>query len=569
MATRSTTSKGAWRTLLAAAGDEWRATPLYRLTLRGQDPDRIGQWGNDPRIGDAIRGAEILRGGWRIASERLPGIWPTPWAAPAPSPHFMARLHSFSWLGDLAAAPQSGQRIAELIQSWTVDFGAWHPQAWAPELTAQRLAAWLCHGRPAFEGGDAGDRPALMRSFAQQARHLMAASGDIRDPLSRIKAGLALTLVSCAGAPEADRFLDVGLELIEEACAAQFLPDGMHQSRAPEAAVETLADFLTIRDALTGRSLEPPRAMRDLIGKLAGILRYLQMGDGGVACFHGGGEGDPATIAKLLSMAAGDGRTFRIAPHSGYHRLHTGDTVLVFDAGAAPPPAYGDRAHAGCLAFEMTCGAERVIVNVGSGRELLPNWRAAGRATNGHSTLIVDDALSATFEAARKGRNAAARPTGPPGVSAKRTEDEDGAWIEAQHEGYRAEYGLIHRRTLYLSKSGTDLRGLEALARPLSAGKAAEQWRPPFAVRFHLHPSVVVERLDIGVVRLETPGGAHFRLRTDAAKMAVEDSIYLSARETPQRARQVVFYGEADPNGAGDLPPNRIRWALTRIDAVE
>ncbi|MFZ4070559.1 MAG: heparinase II/III family protein [Caulobacterales bacterium] len=558
----------AWRTLLTAAADEWRATPFYRVMLRGADADRVTQWGLDPRLGDVEKGREILAGRWRFAAEKMAGIWPLPWAAPPPSPHFAARLHSFGWLMQLnAVGPDAQDQIASLIQSWVSGFGDWHPQAWAPELVGERLFAWLCHGRAAFELGDVSNRPALLRSLGRQARHLQLAAADLREPLTRIKGGAALVLAGCAGLPDGERLAEYGVELLEEAAAQQFFSDGAHQSRAPEAIAEAMADCIAADDALVRRGVETPRLVRDLMPKLADMLRYLRLGDGTLACFHGGGEGDPATIDKLLGHVDAPARAFRIAPQSAFHRLQAGDTVLVMDVGAAPPPGFGERAHAGCLAFEMSCGPDRVFVNVGSDRRLHPHWRAAGRATNGHTTLIVDDALSAAFEASRLGR-AAARPIGPPGAQGRRADDEDGARIEAQHEGYRAEYGLVHRRVVFLDKSGADLRGVDSLARPLAAGRATEGVRIPFAVRFHLHPGVRVQRVDSRSVRLETPSGAHWRMKTDAAAVAVEESIYLSHDGLPAPSAQVVLLGEADPNGAGDAAPNRVRWAFSRVDAV-
>lgn len=560
-------SPPAWRTLLSAASDEWRATPFYRMMLGGADPDRIGQWGRDPRCGDATRGGDLAAGLWRIGSERLVGAHAIPWSAPAPSPHFKARLHGFGWLADLAATgPAADAAIADLIQSWVLGFGEWHPEAWAPELVAERLFAWMCHGRPAFEGGDVAVRPALMKSFGRQARHLQLAAGDIRDPLARIKAGATLVMAGCTGMPDGERLADLGVEILEEAAASQFFSDGGHAARSPEALMDAVADFTAADDSLARHGLETPRLVRDLVPKLAAMLRYLSLGDGRLAQFNGGGPGDAATLRALLAEQD-ETRAFRIAPQSGFHRLAAGDSVLVMDTGAAPAAAYGDRAHAGCLSFEFSTGADRLIVNVGSARDLLPSWRAAGRATNGHSTLIVDDALSAVFETTRLGR-AAARPVGPPGVHAQRIDDDDGARIDAQHEGYRADYGLVHRRSVFLDKAGMTLRGLDALARPLSAGKApAGAPRAPFAIRFHLHPDVRARRIEPTIVHLETPGGAHWRLRTDAPAVAVEDSISLSARPLPAPTKQIVLSGEADPNGSGDAAPNRVRWAFTRIDA--
>ena len=197
--------------------------------------------------------------------------------------------------------------------------------------------------------------------------------------------------------------------------------------------------------------------------------------------------------------------------------------------------------------------------------ELEPEWRVAGRATNGHSTLIVDDALSAGFEQARIGKGPA-RPVGPPVVTAKRTDDDDGAWIDAQHDGYRAEYGLIHRRTIYLDKAGRDIRGLDALARPVNQQRVSDPWRPPFTIRFHLHPRVRAELGDKGVAVLTAANGEKWRLRTDATRMRIEDSVYLGQGDGPVRTRQIVLLGNAEPNGTGDAPPNRVRWAFSRLD---
>ncbi|MES1203620.1 MAG: heparinase II/III family protein [Pseudomonadota bacterium] len=565
MAAPSRKPPGAFSKLLSAANDEWRATPFYRLTLGGADPDRIAQWGKDPRAGDPRRGEEILRGRWRIGAERLSANYRIPWSAAPPSLHFAARLHSFCWLGDVAAVGgAAGAAIADYIATWNEGFGDWHAEAWAPELTAERLFAWLCHGREAFEGGDPTMRPALMRSFGRQARHLAVAATDLSYPPARIKAGAALTLCGCTGIPDGERLLDAGVELLEEACASQFLSDGGHLSRAPEILAEALCDLIAADNALVRHAIESPKLLRDAMPKMAAMLRFLSLGDGALACFNGGGECNAATVNRAVAEFEGEMRRFTVAPQSGYHRLAAKDLALVMDCAAAPPPLYGDRAHAGALSFELSSGLDRMIVNVGSQLELDPQWRAAGRATNGHSTLVVDDALSAEFE--RVGRGAA-RPRGPAQVTAKRADDDDGARIEASHDGYRADYGLIHRRTIYIDKSGADLRGVDSLSRPMAEKKSAAPHRAPFAIRFHLHPEVNARLGEAGAALIDCPGtGGSWRLKTDAARMHFEDSVYLGAPDGPQRTRQIVLSGAADPNGTGDGPPNRVRWAFTRVD---
>jgi len=523
-------------------------------------PDRIVRYAEDPRVGDAERGRELGRGVWRIGAERIAGEHALPWRAKAPSRHFEARLHSFSWLADLAAVgPSAHARIGELVDAWVREFGEWDDLAWDPELTAERVFAWLSWGRPAFEHGDPAQRSALLRSLARQARLLMLAESELSERhLGSIKAGAALAIAGAAGLPDGERLLAQGEELLIEACAKQFFLDGGHLSRSPEALAEAFFDFVAARDALG----DPPPILRDTLPKLANMLRMLRLGDGGLGCFHGGSEGNAPAIDAALTRVHGEVRPFQFAQHTGYQRLEAGALRALFDVGGAPPLAFSERAHASALAFELSSERERLIVNVGADRDLEPAARAAARATNGHSTLILDDALSATLEEPRRGKGNA-RLSGPNLDDVRRSSDESGITIQGRHDGYRAQFGLLHRRYIFVDHEGRNLRGIDELIRPTRHKGPAPKKPIPFVARFHLHPDVRARLVEHQMALLETPGGQRWRLRTDAPEIAIEPSIYWGGAN-PRESHQITLSGEADPMGHGLAPPNRIRWALAR-----
>jgi uncharacterized heparinase superfamily protein len=543
--------------------EHWRANPFHRMRLGDATPDRIERWGNDPRVGDAERGREIGRGIWRIAAERLAGEHARPWLPKHPSRHFTARLHSFSWLIDLAAVgPSAHKRIAELIDSWIAEHGEWDELAWDPELTAERVFAWLCWGRAAFEQGDPEARAALLRSTARQVRLLLVAENELSERhLGSLKAGAALILAGAAGFPEAERLAEQGEEMLLEACAKQFFPDGGHLSRAPEASLEALCDLVAATEALA----EPAPIITETLPKLANMVRLLRLGDGSLGCFQGGSESSAATIDAVLARVRGEVRAFTFAQHSAYQRLEAGGTRVLFDVGSAPPLSYSERAHAGALAFELSSDTERLIVNIGASRELEPAGRMAARTTNGHSTLIVADALSANFEEPRRGKGPA-RLTGPELDDVRRSSDESGVTVQGRHDGYKEKYGLLHRRYLFLDAGGVNLRGIDELIRPMKLKTPAPKAPIPFVARFHLHPDVRARLIDRQTALLETPMGQKWRLRTDAPDVAIEASIYWGGKIVPREALQIVLSGEADPMGHGLAPPNRIRWALTRAN---
>jgi uncharacterized heparinase superfamily protein len=543
--------------------EPWRANPFHRMRLGEATPDRVAKWGADPRVGDAERGREIGRGLWRIAAERLAAEHALPWLPAHPSRHFTARLHSFAWLVDLAAVgPSAHRRIADLIDAWIEEHGEWDELAWDPELTAERLFAWLCWGRPAFEHGAPERRAALLRSAARQARLLLLAQNELSERhLGSIKAGAALVLAGAADFPEAERLAEQGEEMLIEACAKQFYPDGGHLSRSPEATAEAFYDLIAAYDAMA----EPAPILNEMLPKLANMLRMLRLGDGRLGCFHGGSEGSAASLDAALARSAGELRGFQFATHMAFQRLEAGPLRVLFDVGGAPPLAYSERAHASALAFELSSENERLIVNVGAARELEPAGRMAARATNGHSTLIVADALSATLQEPRRGRGPA-RLSGPALDDVRRSSDESGITVQGRHDGYRGQFGLLHRRYLFIDQAGKNLRGIDELIRPTRLKGPAPKRPVPFVARFHLHPDVRARLVEHQTALLETPGGQRWRLRTDAPEIAIEPSIYWGGRSVPQESHQIVLSGEADPLGHGLAPPNRVRWALTRAN---
>ena len=44
-----------------------------------------------------------------------------------------------------------------------------------------------------------------------------------------------------------------------------------------------------------------------------------------------------------------------------------------------------------------------------------------------------------------------------------RHEDKQGVWLDAGHDGYADEFGLVHRRRLFVSASGGEVRGEDIL----------------------------------------------------------------------------------------------------------
>jgi uncharacterized heparinase superfamily protein len=216
--------------------------------------------------------------------------------------------------------------------------------------------------------------------------------------------------------------------------------------------------------------------------------------------------------------------------------------VLV-DVGAPPPPGFDRHAHAGLLAFEMSVGRERLVVNCGA--HIAPGeWRNALRGTAAHSTLVLDELNAADLVAdGGIGRRIVE-------TDSDRYDSEEALLVDAGHGGYRVPLGVICRRKLYLADHGDELKGEERMI-----GGPGHS----FTVRFHLAPSTQCSAVQSGKAALLRLGdGTGWRLRATGATLAFENSIYCADGLSPRRSQQVILTGITEDG------ETLVKWSLKR-----
>jgi uncharacterized heparinase superfamily protein len=516
----------------------YHSSAIYHLLLAGRSPRELALK-LDPWPGDGAQGEALLAGEFCFLSETIRAPTP-PWRADT-SEEWCADLHRFQWLGDLAAL--GSEAAWDAARRWTAEwlqqFDIYDRLAWRADVIGDRLFAWLEYfDRLAV---DETLRAAMLKGLARQSRHLARVAHRAAPGLPRLAA--LRGLIAALAAQVLDRALARALGHFTREIEAQILADGGHVTRNPEAQLASLRYLVDTRAALAASHNEIHGAIQQAIDRAAPMLRFFRHGDGRFALFNGANEGDGAIIDRVLNRADAKGRAPTTAPHCGYERLRAGHSLVLFDCGKPPPAGFDGAYHAGALAFEMSYGRERLIVNCGAHDGLSAEWRTALRATAAHSTLIAADTSSAEFRA--DGSVAA----GPQEVTAMRAEDAGAQWVAASHDGFKKNLGLTHARQLFLAADGEDLRGEDRLT-----GRSGQG----FAIRFHLHPSVQASLTQDGnAVLLRLPGGAGWRLRMQGAVLSIAESIYVGAGAA-KKTRQIVLDGHVGSNGA------IVKWALRR-----
>ena len=252
----------------------------------------------------------------------------------------------------------------------------------------------------------------------------------------------------------------------------------------------------------------------------------------------------PGRVAAAIAAGGPDAKPLRQPRDWGYQHLAIGRTQIVLDAAPPPIARLAAGSCASTLAFEMSDGASRLIVNCGGAR-------AATGLTAAHSTLILADSNSTAVHA----DGSLGRGVGE--VELDRREVEGGTRIETSHDGYVRRYGFKHRRQLILSANGRELHGEDIL---LPAGKR----RPAiadFAVRFHLAHGVEVSSTADGQGALLRLAEGHlWQFRCRGGALSIEESVWIDGRGQAQPGRQLVIAGETALTGAG------VSWLLRRAN---
>src|SRR5690606_20156884 len=113
--------------------------------------------------------------------------------------------------------------------------------------------------------------------------------------------------------------------------------------------------------------------------------------------------------------------------------------------------------HAGCLSFEMSSGANRIVVNCGMPPTGRDNWRSFARSTAAHSTLTYRDTSSCQFverKTVKRLLQGSPIVAGPAVVESYREVDAEGTILTMSHDGYRKAFGFVHRRVLSVAADG-------------------------------------------------------------------------------------------------------------------
>jgi len=516
----------------------------------------------NPLPGDRVAGMALRAGHFLIHGIKAP-IGQMDFSPVARlTPPVERAIHGFSWLADLeASAPrQHGTATAErILVAWLeANPHAGKGSAWKVSQAGHRVLNWLVHAPLLLSGNDKRLRRRTLAALGETARWLDRNVGKAEDRLAELAAWCAIVaagLLLPDGKPrrlygEAGLVRSLG-ELVGD--------DGGVLSRSPLDQMEAIALLVRLGACYRATRRDPPQAVQTMERMLVPPLLTLLHSDGGLGSWQGAGAISAERIATLVKASGVRTRPLRDARQWGYQRISAGRTALQFDA--APPPL-ARHTRFGCastLAFEMSHGGQRLIVNCGgaafAGGQVPVRIEQGLRGTAAHSTLTLGEANSTAVLINGKLGNG----VGEVEVDRRLVESGQGTAtrLEASHDGYGQRFGLIHRRILILRDDGTELRGEDLL---VPAGRRAKRGKIPYAIRFHLGAGI--EATLTGSkrgVHLALPDGSYWQFLSVGGEVMIDESLWVDGEGRPQPTVQLVLEGMESRSGGS------FSWLLKKL----
>ncbi|HEY8380792.1 MAG TPA: heparinase II/III family protein [Microvirga sp.] len=530
-------------------------------------PSRLLFAPQDLRTADPTVAGDIYAGFFVFAGRPLSTGGRSPFDFAPPTRAWGEALYGFGWLRHLRAA---GTALAQanarsLVDEFISTANGDRRLARETQVVARRLISFVSQSPLILEGADHAFYQRFLKAIGRNVRDL---ERDVRShalPYRRLMAAIGLCYAGlCCDGLEGP--LRRATRLLARELDRQILPDGGHASRNPRILIELLFDLLPLRQMYASREVDTPEALLRAIDRMLPMVRLFRHGDGTLSHFNGMGVTAADHLATLLTYDDMRSRPIQQAPHSGYQRLEAGRALVVADVGALPPTDLSAEAGSSTLSFEFSAGAQRIIVNCGLPRASNDSVLQAARSTSAHSTAAIGDTSSARFLGdygfwherllARwlLRRLGAVALSGPRKVTAERAERDHTQILEASHDGYRARFGIVHRRSWQLTAEGQRLEGEDVFECDPHTPADAEA-----VIRFHLAPGIKASRVQGGrVVMLILPNREAWQFEVHPGEAWLDDSVFFSATDGARRTEQIVLGLKPRESGS-------VRWRFERL----
>ena len=456
-------------------------------------------------------------------------------------------LNNFFWLYsiDLKSSKETTQSI---IEDWIDKNKDYNFRSWEFDILSKRIISWISNSKLTYEDGDENYKKKFNFFVRKQVNHLRNETN--RSKLVDDKL-IGCTAIILAGlCYQDDSYLSNGLELLKKFINYSLDNESFPKSRSFRQLVFYIKYLVLIRELFKDSQKEIPEYLDEAIYYLGQAYKLFLQDTNKSLLFNGNNEMDNNEFDNYLKN---HDYKFNSKKNEigGYVYLKNNKNLIIFDTGSPPEKKFSQNYQSGTFSFEFFYLDSKIITNSGYFQKNKHQLNSISRSSVAHSTLIIDNNSISKFSRDRFGRDYTDSSLK---IFDKKILFEKKFWnIEASHDGYLKNYGVIHNRKLEFFPENFLLKGTDTLI------KKKNFKTTNFEIRFHLPPgSKVIKTIDGKSILIEVENSG-WKFNCSENIIDYETGLYFGKKNNYTENNNFFIKGLAK-NG-----DQKIFWEMTKI----
>ena len=457
-------------------------------------------------------------------------------------------LNSFFWLFSLDLK-SSKKNIQYIILQWIEKNHKYNSKNWEVDIIAKRIIAWLSISKLTYEDSDANYKRKFNDIIRKQINHLI---NEIRISESEDNKMVGCAAIILAGLSYQDRdgYLKTGLNLLKRLIKLSFDNHGFPRSRNIRQLNFYLKYFVLIREWLKEAQSEIPDYINENIYYLGQAYAFTWQNNKMDLLFNGNHEAHNIDFDYYIKR---HGYSFKNQNNElgGYAILNSKKTSLIMDIGSSPDKKFSSNYQAGALSFEILSGQKKLICNSGYFQNYNHQLNELSKSSAIHSTLILDDRSSCKFS---KNKNSSSKISQGLKIIKKKIIFEKNYWkINAAHDGYLKQYGIIHDREIEFYPEQIKFIGHDKLISKNNTKNLK------FEIRFHLEPNIKVMKTQDNKSILIDLDGEGWKFNSDNNVINIDTGLYFGKKNSFVANQNIFISGMTNDQN------QTIKWEITKL----
>ena len=457
-------------------------------------------------------------------------------------------LNSFFWLFSLNLK-SSKKDTQNVILQWINKNHRYNSKSWETDIVAKRIIAWTSNSRLTYEDSSVDYKNKFNNVIKKQINHLINEIEGLEWVDDKM-IGCAAIILTGLIYQDKDGYLKIGLNLLKKLVKFSFDNDGFPKSRNIRQLCFYLKYFILIREWFKESQSEIPDFINENIYYLGQAYAFTWQNNKTDLLFNGNHETNNIEFDRYLKKL---GYTFKNQSNElgGYTILNNKKTSLIMDVGSSPDKKFSSDYQSGALSFEIISNGKKLICNSGYFQNYHHQLNEISKSSAVHSTLILDDRSSCKFH---KTKDENSKISYGLKIIKKNIIFEKNYWkINAAHDGYLKQYGIIHEREIEFYPEQIKFVGNDKIISKNSIKNLK------FEIRFHLEPNIKVMKTQDNKSILIDLDGEGWKFNSTINNINIDNGLYFGKKDSFLDNQNIVISGMTNDEN------QTIKWEITKL----